>query len=127
MNVEKGLVAGIAILVVGFGFNWLVGVLVPSVQAEYENPAIFRSWQDPLMMAYFAYPFILGVVAAYLWDKLKAKDALEFAKTYFIIATIPGMFITLSSFQVSYLMVASWTVVGFLEVLVAGWVFTKVK
>lgn len=124
---KKGLIAGIAILVVGFGFNWIVGMLISSLQAEYQNPAIFRSWQDPLMMAYFAYPFILGVVAAYLWDKLKAKDALEFAKTYFIIATVPGMFITLSSFQISYIMVVSWTVVGFLEILVAGWVFTKVK
>lgn len=124
---KKGLVAGVAILVVGFTFNWILGQLFPALTAEYQNPAIFRSWQDPLMMAYFAYPFILGIVAAYLWDRLKAKDALEFAKVYFIIATIPGMFITLSSFQVSYLMVASWMVVGFLEIFVAGWVFTRVK
>ena len=127
MVIKKGLIAGVAALVVGFGINWLAGVIFPSITQEYQNPNIFRPWTDPLMMAYFAHPFILGLVLAYLWDKLKAKDALEFAKLYFIIAAIPGMFVSYTSFQLSLLMILVWTVSGFLQAFVAGLVFARLK
>ena len=127
MIVKRGLIAGVAALVVGFGINWLAGVIFPSITQEYQNPNIFRPWTDPLMMAYFAHPFILGLVLAYLWDKLKAKDALEFAKLYFIIAAIPGMFVSYTSFQLSLLMILVWTVSGFLQAFVAGLVFARLQ
>ena len=127
MIVKRGLIAGVAALVVGFGINWLAGVIFPSITQEYQNPNIFRPWTYPLIMAYFAHPFILGLVLAYLWDKLKAKDALEFAKLYFIIAAIPGMFVSYTSFQLSLLMILVWTVSGFLQAFVAGLVFARLK
>ncbi|OGD83689.1 hypothetical protein A2165_03650, partial [Candidatus Curtissbacteria bacterium RBG_13_40_7] len=103
----------------GLVLNFIFMFAVPVLTAEYQNTQIFRSWQDPLMWVFFAYPFILGIVAAYLWDivegKLKGKGnqkALDFAKLYFVIATIPGMFITYTSFQVSLLMVIAWTITG---------------
>jgi len=97
------------------------------VASQYQNTAMFRPWSDPLMTVYFAYPFILGLVAAYLWDKVGKPKPLEFAKFYFIIATIPGMFITYTSFQISLMMVLLWAVTGFVQAWVAAWVFTKVK
>ena len=127
MIIRRGLTAGVVVLIVGFGLNLLIGAVFPSIAQEYQNLAIFRPWTDPLMMAYFAHPFIVGLVLAYLWNKLKAKDALEFAKLYFIIATIPGMFISYTSFQVSLPMILAWTVSGFLQVFVAGLVFAKIK
>jgi len=69
-----------------------------------------------------------------LWGLLKPHlkgdeihKALHFAKIYFIIATIPGMFITYTSFQVSLPMVLLWTITGYIEVFVAGYIFAKVK
>lgn len=79
------------------------------------------------MLMYFGHPFILGLALSYLWEKIKVKDPLEFAKLYFLVATIPGMFISLSSFQVSLLMVVTWTISGFVQVLVAGYLFTRMK
>ncbi|MBI2031550.1 MAG: hypothetical protein HYT08_02940 [Candidatus Levybacteria bacterium] len=125
--IKKGLIAGVILLVVGLGFNWFAGLIFPPIAQEYKNPALFRPWDDPLMLAFFGYPFIVGLVLSYLWDKIKAKDPLEFAKFYFIIATIPGMFISYTSFQISLLMVLVWTASGFLQVYVAGFVFTKIK
>ncbi len=132
---KRGLIAGFVNLILGFGLMWLFGQLFPSVTIEYKNPAIFRPWTDPLMQAYFAYPFIFGIVAAYLWEKIekqfKAKTpsgkALEFATFYFIIATIPGMFISYTSFQISASMIVVWTINGFIQALAAGWVFAKIK
>lgn len=132
LNYKKGLLAGLAILVVSIGFNWLLGIILPEVAKEYQNTAIFRPWSDPLMVAYFAYPFILGLILAYFWD-LTAKQftgdevnkAFQFAKIYFIIATIPGMFISYTSFQLSFQIILVWTLVGFLEAFVAGFIFAS--
>ena len=123
---KKGLLAGLANLVIGFGINQLMGVLLPAIANQYQNTAMFRPWSDPLMTVYFAYPFILGLVLAYLWHKVGKPKPVEFAKFYFIIATIPGMFITYTSFQISLTMVLLWAATGFIQALVAGWVFAKV-
>ena len=70
MMIKKGIIAGAVLLIVGLGINWILGLLFPSLLSEYQNSALFRSWQDPLMMAYFGYPFILGFVLIYLWEIL---------------------------------------------------------
>lgn len=132
--IKRGLIAGVVNLIIGFGLNFGIGFILPSVAKEYQNPSIFRPWTDPLMMIFFAYPFIFGFVAAYFWgiiaDKFKGDEvskAMQFAKLYFLIATIPGMFITYTSFQISFLMVAVWAITGFIEAFVAGYIFAKLK
>src|SRR3989304_7813630 len=131
--IKRGLLAGVVNLIIGFGLNWLLGIIFPSMMLEYQNTAIFRPWSDPLMTVYFGYPFVLGLVLAYFWEmagkELKGntpvEKALGFATLYFIIATIPGMFISYTSFQVSLVMIAAWTVTGFIQAFVAGWGFAQ--
>lgn len=125
--IKKGLFAGITLLIFSFFLNWFSNLVFPQLAAEYQNPNMFRPWQDPLMMAYFAYPFIFGFVGYYLWGKLKKPKAMEFAKIYFIVATIPGMFITYTSFKLSFLMVLIWAVSGFFQAYIAGWIFSRAK
>lgn len=130
-----GLITGVGLLVVGFVLSWITGLIFPSVQTEYETSGLFRPWSDPIMQLYFAYPFILGIVLAFVWDKLKAQvkgkniisRGLNFGLTYFLVATIPGMFITYSSFYVSTALVLSWTINGLLEGVIAGIILAKVN
>ena len=124
---KKGLVAGLAILILGMVLNWLIGMVFPALAGQYQNTAMFRPWSDPLMTVYFAYPFILGVVSAHLWGRVGKPKPMEFAKLYFVIETIPGMFITYTSFQISLSMVLLWTVTGYIQALVAGYIFAKMK
>lgn len=131
---KKGFIAGLINLVIGIGINAVLGVVFPGVSAEYQNTSLFRPWSDPLMMVFFAHPFILGVVLAYFWNIVQKQftgdavaKALSFAKLYFVIATIPGMFISYTSFQLSFLMVGVWTVTGFLQAFIAGLVCAKMK
>lgn len=132
---KRAVIAGITSLAIGVGLNRLVEAFLPALSQEYQTSGIFRPWSDPLMMIYFAYPFVLGVVLAYFWpmieSQIKAKDpvqqAMRFANLYFIIATIPGMFITYSSFQVSAQMVILWAVTGYIQTFVIGWVFAIVR
>jgi hypothetical protein len=87
------------------------------------------------MMMFFLYPFILGIALAYFWqifgNQIKGSTAVEkglnFTKVYFFIATVPGMFVSYTSFKVSALMVGSWTVSGLIEAFVAGWILAKSK
>ena len=124
---KRGLMAGLVNLLVGVGLNMFVQMLLPAIAGEYKNTGIFRSWTDPLMMLFFVYPFIVGVASAYLWEKLGKPEPAEFAKLYYIIATIPGMFITYTSFKISLAMVLLWTITGYIEALIAAYVFVRIK
>ncbi len=130
--IKQGLIIGLADLIVSLVFNFGVNFAIPSLALEYQS-GLFRPWSDPLMMAFFLSPFILGFALAYFWmvfgkhieGKTPSEKAINFTKFYFLIATIPGMFISLTSFKVSYLMIGSWTLLGLIEAYVAGWLLAK--
>jgi hypothetical protein len=123
-----GLLSGVAMLVVGMLLNRVYYLVVPSLAQEYENSVMFRPWSDPLMMLFFLYPFILGFVLAFLWSKkATANKPLKFALFYWLIASVPGMFVTYTNFVVSLAMIVSWSLNGFIQTLVAGFVFSKLK
>ena len=131
--IVPGLAAGVAMLVVGLIVNGVYGALFPAFQTEYETSGIFRPWSDPLMSLYFLYPFVTGIILAYVWKKTKGlvsgADAWSrgsrFGMLAWVVLTLPGMLITYASFVVSLGLVLSWTVDGFLELLVAGWVLAR--
>lgn len=87
------------------------------------------------MSLYFIYPFVVGIVLAYAWTTVKKhfiaesamRRGLQFGWWYFILATIPGMFITYSSFQVSFLMLMTWVVSGLVEAIVAGFILATLR
>lgn len=131
---KKGLIAGFINLIIGILVNIVLQAVLPSIAKEYQKPGLMRPWSDPLMTIFFAYPFITGAVLSYFWtivgNNFKgsvSNRAFQFAKLYFVIATIPGMFISYTSFQVSFLMILSWTAMGFVGAYVAGFVFAKIK
>lgn len=117
----SGLILGAVLLVVSLISNQLSYFLFPGLKAEYQNPALFRPWTDPAMQLFFLHPFILGVILTWLWSKLKNSfgNSFKFALAYWLI-TLPGMFISYSSFPISLTMVISWSLSGLLQSLVAG-------
>ena len=129
-----GVVVGIAMAVVMILFSLAAGALFPSLQVEYKNANLFRPWSDPLMSLMFAEPIILGLILAWIWDKLKGavkgntagKKAINFALTYWII-TIPGMAMSWSTFPISLTMVLSWWISSLVQVFVGAWVLAKMN
>lgn len=130
-----GLVAGLLMTIAMFILTPIYGLLIPGLQAQYSNLNMFRAMEDPLMQAFFLYPFILAMALSWAWDKSKKlfKEkkkccrGVHFGLTYWIIATIPGMYVTYTSFQVSLAMTLSWAISGLVYAMIAGMVFAKMN
>jgi hypothetical protein len=131
----QGLLAGLGVFIVSIGVSFLSQLLVPSLTAEYTNPSLFRPWTDPIMSLFYIYPFVLGVILSFVWDKSKKlmtdklywKRGLRFGLWYWVAASIAGMFVTYSSFQVSLPLVLSWSIGGLFEAFAAGIILAKVN
>jgi len=130
-----GLIAGAVMSLVAAIIGFLAGLLFPQLASEYANGTIFRPWSDPLMSLYFVYPFLLSIILSFVWSKtktiIKGKSfqdrGVKFALWYFLVGTVSGIFITYSSFQVSLLIVATWTINGLFEAIVVGLIFAKMN
>lgn len=133
--VLPGLVAGIIILVVGIGIGYLLNPIFPQLTSEYENFLVFRPWDSTAMKLYFIYPFILGMILSWIWNKSKSlfkkecgccTKGIQFGLIYWIL-TMPGMLITYSTFQMSFLMITTWSVSIFIHSTLVGMVFGKMN
>lgn len=129
-----GIVAGIAMFVIGLVFTFLINAIIPSLALEYSNTQIFRPWTDPAMSIFFLYPFVLGVVLSWVWDKTKkllkgtkTEKAIYFGLSVWLISTVPGMLITYSSFQVSATLIFIWALSGLIDGVISGLVFSRMS
>jgi len=125
-----GILLGLIMLIVGMVVNYLF-MLIPSVNVDYTS-GFMRSWQDPLMMLFFLYPFILGLAFAWLWAKTKTSFTGKTRGSYFgwllfFLTTIPGMWVTYTSFNLSFLTILGWTVSGLINAKIAGFFLVKVN
>lgn len=129
-----GLLAGLVMAVISVLVGLLLDVLMPSLKGEYQNPNLFRAWSDPLMQLMYVQPFILGIILAWLWDRAKSlflansacAKGFQFGVIYWVL-TIPGMFISYTSFPISLSMTLSWTISIFVQAIFAGWVLAKLN
>ncbi len=128
-----GILGGVAALILGMGVSYLF-MLSPIVTADYQNANVMRSWQDPLMSLFFLYPFVEGIVLAWAWSKVKGlfkgswiRRGVNFGLSIFLIATIPGMLVSYSSFPLSFLTILGWTVSGLVNVCVMGVIAAKMN
>ena len=128
--IVPGLLAGLAMLIVGLIVSQLFNLAAPSQMGEYENTALFRPWSDPLMNIYWAHPFIVGLILAWIWDMTKGLVSgqnacirgCRFGAIYWVV-TIPGMVISYASFPLSLLIIISWTLSVLAQALTAGYIY----
>ena len=129
-----GLVTGIAMLIGNFLLNPVFNLLFPTLQAAYEGNPIFRPWEDPIMILFFAYPLLLGFPLAWIWNKTKHLfkkttfiNGLTFGLIYFFTAGLPSFLINFSSFTLPLTMILTWSIMGSVNGFIAGLVLAKVN
>ena len=131
-RLATGLLAGAVMLLIGLLISQVFTMLFPALREEYNNTQLFRSWEDPLMLLYFTQPFVNGVILAWLWDrswqalinKTTLQKMMAFSAAYCVFS-LPGMMMSLASFNVSLIMVLSWSAAIFIESLGAGFIFSR--
>jgi len=122
-----GILVGAGMLITGVILSQIMSFVLPAIKTQYQNPALFRPWSDPIMSIYYLVPFILGTILVWLWKKYlgltggvsSLGKGVRFALIYWVIG-IPGMVISYSTFPVSILMVVSWSLSSFVQLIVAG-------
>lgn len=126
------ILSAFAMLAAGMAIGYLFDFLIPSLKTEYENTALYRSMDDPMMYLFFFQPFIVCGTLVWGWARIKdhftgstGSKALQVALIMFFLTVIPGMLMTFSSFKVSVVATATWTVMGFFQVLVASLVYIR--
>ena len=127
-----GLVAGASMLLINMLVSALFSAYFPDIQAEYENEALFRPWADPLMTYIYFEPFIVAFILLWFWEKTKGLlpekewwlKGIYFGLLYWLL-TIPGLFMSYSSFPISLFMASSWAIAGLFQALTVGIIYSK--
>ena len=127
-----GLLIGLVMTITSVVLNMVIGFVLPQIQKEYVGNNMFRPWNDPLMSLIFVAPFLLGIIFAILWEKHKSmlpgktaySKVMKLLMLYFCFSII-GMIITYSTFTISILMVLTWVIEGFFELIVGAWILSK--
>ncbi len=127
-----GLVAGALMLAVSIVLSLIISAIFPQAMAEYSNSQIFRQMDDPLMYYFFLHPFVMGIILSLIWPKVKGliggeglKKGLVYGFYVWLFFGVPGMLMSISSFQVSTFLVGTWTVSVLAQDLAAGVVISR--
>jgi hypothetical protein len=130
--VFSGLVAGALMLGVSIVLSVIISAIFPDAMAEYSNSEIFRQWDDPLMYYFFFHPFVMGTILSFVWLKVKGlidQEGLMKGAVYgfyvWLFFGVPGMLMSISTFQVSAFLVGTWTVSVLAQDLAAGVLFAR--
>lgn len=126
------LLAAIAGLAANMAVGFLFIFILPTLEVEYSNTALFRPWEDPLMRLYFLHPFYIAFILAWVWNKTKSlirgniwRQAFVFTGFYILLATFPGLILSISSFKISFAMTFSWAVGAFVQTYIMSLLFAR--
>lgn len=104
-------------------------------------PILFVAYNNPLFesdgsrdVLFYTHAFIIAFALSWFWDRFKGLlkgpsilRGLEFGLIYALVALLPVMWITFSSLDITFIMVASWFVYGLFQAVVAGIVLSKIN
>ena len=104
----------------------------PNLSSEYLSP-VFRS-AGKIDWMYFAHPFVLSIALKWFWERYKSiftgnifLKGLEVALVYGVVAMIPVLWLTFSVIDISFKMILTWLLYGFIQSFAAGIVFAKLN
>ena len=125
-----GITAGIAILILMVVINVMVNMVIPADMSQYGG---MRATDDPVMIPFFFYPFVVAFAATIIFDVVKdslegtpVRKGLMFGALFLIIMTIPSLYVMITSMTWPvgfYISTAFWEIISF---PLMGILFTKI-
>jgi hypothetical protein len=129
---KPALVAGLILFVVSYGGLYLAIQFLPFLFIKYINPMFTSDSNRDIL--FYAHAFVVSFALSWFWERFKSLfrgnfvlRGLEFGLVYAGVALVPVMWITFSSLDITFIMVASWFVYGLCQAVVAGIVFAKMN
>ena len=120
------------LLVLSFVMLYCSIYFFPNLSSEYLSP-VFRS-AGKIDWMYFAHPLVLSIALKWFWERYKTilpgnilMKGLEVALVYGVVAMIPVLWLTFSAIDISFRMVLTWLLYGFIQSFAAGMVFAKLN
>jgi len=96
-----GIGGGILLFVLLFGLNSLIGMVVPYDISTFGG---MRAMDDPVMLLFFLYPFVVSFAAAVVFDTVRnalqgttVRKGLLFGGLFLVIMTIPSLFVMITT------------------------------
>jgi hypothetical protein len=130
--VYPGLIAGIILFTISYGGLYAAVRFFPSLFTEYSNPLFNSNGSRDVL--FYLHAFVISLSLSWFWDRFKTMfrgnlmlRGLEFGLVYSMIALLPVMWITISSLDVTFLMVASWFVYGLVQAVMCGLMFARIN
>ena len=127
-----GVVAGALMFGVSIVLSLVISTIFPDAMVEYSNSEIFRQLDDPLSYHYLLHPFLMGIILSFIWFKVSVlideeglKKGLAYGFYVWLFFGVPGMLMSISTFQVSTFLVGTWTVSILAQDLAAGLLFAR--
>lgn len=128
----SGLIVGTILFILSYGSLYLGIRFFPGLFLDYNNP-LFNSDGNRDVLFYL-HAFVFSFALSWFWDRFKGLfngafmlRGLEFGSVYALVALLPVMWITFSAMDVTALMVLSWFLYGFAQVIIAGILFAKLN
>lgn len=128
----SGLIAGIILFIVSYGGLFLAIRFMPESFVMYNNP-LFNS-DESRNVLFYLHAFIISFALSWFWQRFKGLfngpfllRGLEFGLVYALVALLPVMWITFSSLDITFVMVATWFFYGLFQSILAGVVFAKIN
>jgi len=134
MNVKNialaGIIVGTILLVLMVAVNLIMNIIIPVDISSYGG---MRAMNDPIMLLFFFYPFVVAIAAAFVFDMVKdslkgtpVEKGLIFGLLLIIIMTIPSLYVMYTSMTwpvAFYISTGIWEIVSF---PVAGLIFARI-
>jgi hypothetical protein len=83
---------------------------------------------------FYLHPFILSIALGWFWNRFKDSfkgpslvRGIELGLTYLLVAIIPMLWITFSSLELVTAQIVAWSIYGFLQASIAGYVFARLN
>jgi hypothetical protein len=134
MDIKKitlgGIVAGTILLVLMVVINLTMNVIIPTDTGSYGG---MRAMNDPVMLLFFFYPFVVAIAAAIVFDTVKdalkgtqMQKGLMFGGILITLIMIPGLYVMYTSMTWPlefYVSTGLWEIIS---LPVAGLIFARI-
>lgn len=128
----SAIAAGITLLLLSFLALFFTINFLPDYSNYFYTDVFWPSGLRAIM--FYLHPFILSFALAWFWNRFKDRltgnainRGIELGIIFLLVAIIPLMWMTFSSLDLAAPQIISWSIYGFIQAVVAGYVLARIN